>query len=55
MLGQLDYRPITLEGRQCHLRLEGGVWFRRARLPIVSPVHGHYRRLQAETPLNDLF
>jgi hypothetical protein len=27
------------------------VWFRRGRLLIVSPVRGHHRRYQAETPL----
>jgi NADPH2:quinone reductase len=31
------------------------VWFRRGRLFMVSPVHGDYRRCQAETPLSDLF
>jgi hypothetical protein len=30
-------------------------WFRRGRLFMVSPVPGDYRRLQAETPLIDLF
>jgi hypothetical protein len=35
--------------------LKAGVWFRRGRLFMVSPVHGDYRRLQAETPLIVLF
>jgi hypothetical protein len=35
--------------------LKAGVWFRRGRLLIVSPVRGHIRRTQAETPLIDLF
>src|SRR3954471_12225988 len=35
--------------------LKAGVWFRRGRLFMVSPVHGDYRRCQAETPLIDLF
>jgi hypothetical protein len=30
--------------------LKAGEWFRRARLLMVSPVHGDYRRCQAETP-----
>jgi hypothetical protein len=30
--------------------LNTGVWFRRGRLLIVSPVRGHHRRYQAETP-----
>jgi hypothetical protein len=29
--------------------------FRRGRLHIVSPVRGHHRRYQAETPLIALF
>jgi hypothetical protein len=33
------------------LALNTGVWFRRCRLLIVSPVRGHHRRFQAETPL----
>jgi len=32
-----------------------GAWFRRGRLFMVSPVHGDYRRCQAEIPLIDLF
>jgi hypothetical protein len=35
--------------------LNAGVWFRRGRLLIISPVRGHLRRIQAETPLIDLF
>jgi hypothetical protein len=35
--------------------LKAGEWFRRGRLLMVSPVHGDYRRCQAETPLIDLF
>jgi hypothetical protein len=35
--------------------LNADVWFRRGRLFMVSPVHGDYRRCQAETPLIDLF
>jgi hypothetical protein len=31
--------------------LKAGEWFRRGRLLMVSPVHGDYRRYQAETPL----
>jgi hypothetical protein len=35
--------------------LKAGEWFRRGRLLMISPVHGDYRRCQAETPLIDLF
>src|SRR5690242_2059502 len=35
--------------------LKAGEWFRRGRLLMVSPVHGDYRRCQAETPLIVLF
>jgi hypothetical protein len=35
--------------------LKAGVWFRRGRLLMVSPVYGDYRRCQAEIPLSDLF
>jgi hypothetical protein len=35
--------------------LKAGLWFRRGRLFIVSPVRGDHRRFQAETPLIDLF
>jgi hypothetical protein len=31
--------------------LKAGEWFRRGRLIMVSPVHGDYRRCQAEIPL----
>src|SRR6516225_3426518 len=31
--------------------LKAGEWFRRGRLLMVSPVHGDYRRCQAEIPL----
>jgi hypothetical protein len=31
--------------------LKAGEWFRRGRLLMVSPVHGDYRRYQAEIPL----
>jgi hypothetical protein len=31
--------------------LKAGEWFRRGRLLMVSPVHGDYRRHQAEIPL----
>src|SRR5580700_5135005 len=51
MLRQLGYRPIALDGGQSHLALKAGEWFRRGRLLMVSPVHGNYRRCQAEIPL----
>jgi hypothetical protein len=35
--------------------LKAGQWFRRSRLFMVSPVHGDYRRCQAEIPLMVLF
>jgi hypothetical protein len=35
--------------------LKAGVWFRRGRLLMVSPVRGDYRRCQAEIPLIVLF
>jgi hypothetical protein len=35
--------------------LKAGLWFRRGRLFMVSPVRGDHRRFQAETPLIDLF
>jgi hypothetical protein len=35
--------------------LKAAEWFRRGRLLMVSPVHGDYRRCQAETPLIALF
>jgi hypothetical protein len=31
--------------------LKTAEWFRRGRLLMVSPVHGDYRRCQAEIPL----
>jgi ABC transporter substrate binding protein len=37
------------------LALKAGVWFRRGRLFMVSPVRGDHRRFQAETPLIALF
>jgi hypothetical protein len=35
--------------------LKAGEWFRRGRLLMVSPVHGDYRRCQAEIPPIVLF
>jgi hypothetical protein len=35
--------------------LKAGLWFRRGRLFMVSPVRGDHRRFQAETPLIGLF
>jgi len=35
--------------------LKAGLWFRRGRLFMVSPVRGDHRRFQAETPLIALF
>ena len=35
--------------------LKAGVWFLRGRLLIVTPVHSHNRRYQAETLLIALF
>lgn len=55
MLGQLGYRPIALMAARATLALKAGVWFRRGRLLMFSPARGDYRRLQAETPLSDLF
>ena len=37
LLSQLGQRLVASDGRQSHLRFEGGVWFRRGRLVIVSP------------------
>jgi hypothetical protein len=34
--------------------LKAGLWFRRGRLFIVSPVRDDHRRFQAETPLSVL-
>jgi hypothetical protein len=50
MLGQLGYRPVTLDGGKFTFALKAGVWFRRGRLFMVSSVHGDYRRRQAEIP-----
>jgi len=44
-----------LDGGSATFALKAGVWFRRGRLFMVSPVRGDYRRCQAETPLIDLF
>jgi hypothetical protein len=35
--------------------LNAGVWLRRGRLVMVSPVRGHIGRRQAENPLIPLF
>jgi hypothetical protein len=35
--------------------LKAGLWFRRGRLFMLSPVRGDHRRFQAETPLIGLF
>jgi hypothetical protein len=51
MLGQLGYRPIALDGGSATFALKAGEWFRRGRLFMVAPVHGDYRRCQAEIPL----
>ena len=37
LLGKLGQRPITLDGCECHLTLNAGVWFRRGRLGMVFP------------------
>jgi len=50
MLGQLGNGAVALDGA-----LKAAEWFRRGRLLMVSPVHGDYRRCQAETPLIALF
>src|SRR6478609_2716827 len=46
---------LTLSERRLlstpHGILKAGEWFRRGRLLMVSPVHGEYRRCQAEIPL----
>jgi hypothetical protein len=55
VLGQLGYRPVALDGGKRTFALKAGVWFRRGRLFMVSPVHGDNRRCQAETPLIVLF
>jgi hypothetical protein len=41
--------PLT--AARATFALKAGEWFRRGRLLMVSPVHGDYRRYQAETPL----
>jgi len=55
MLGQLGDCAIALDGGRATFALKAGEWFRRGRLLMVSPVHGDYRRCQAETPLIVLF
>src|SRR5882757_8374357 len=45
--------PLT--AARATFALKAGEWFRRVRLLMVSPVHGDYRRCQAETPLIVLF
>ena len=55
MLGQLGYRPIALTAARATFALKVAEWFRRGRLLMVSPVHGDYRRCQAEIPLIVLF
>src|ERR1700740_1173922 len=41
--------PLT--AARAPFALKAGEWFRRGRLLMVSPVHGDYRRYQAEIPL----
>src|SRR5215471_3325777 len=41
--------PLT--AAKATFALKAGEWFRRGRLLMVSPVHGDYRRYQAEIPL----
>src|SRR5580692_5474250 len=41
--------PLT--AARATFALKAGEWFRRGRLIMVSPVHGDYRRCQAEIPL----
>src|SRR6201987_5293167 len=41
--------PLT--AARATFALKAGEWFRRGRLLMVSPVHGDYRRHQAEIPL----
>ncbi len=41
--------PLT--AARATFALKAGKWFRRGRLLMVSPVHGDYRRCQAEIPL----
>src|SRR6266566_1693028 len=45
--------PLT--AARATFALKAAEWFRRGRLLIVSPVHGDYRRCQAEIPLIVLF
>src|SRR5229473_2949066 len=45
--------PLT--AARATFALKAGEWFRRGRLLMVSPVHGDYRRCQAEIPLIVLF
>src|SRR5450432_933109 len=45
--------PLT--AARATFALKAGEWFRRGRLLMVSPVHGDYRRCQAEIPLIILF
>src|ERR1700738_3020498 len=45
--------PLT--AARATFALKAAEWFRRGRLLMVSPVHGDYRRCQAETPLIALF
>jgi hypothetical protein len=37
LLGKLRNRSIALDGGKCTFALKPGVWFRRARLDMVSP------------------
>src|SRR5450631_4411525 len=41
--------PLT--AARATFALKADEWFRRGRLLMVSPVHGDYRRCQAEIPL----
>src|ERR1700686_3444734 len=41
--------PLT--AARATFALKAAEWFRRGRLLMVSPVHGDYRRCQAEIPL----
>jgi len=47
--------PLTRDPPPRANALKAGEWFRRGRLLMVSPVHGDYRRCQAEIPLIVLF
>ena len=56
LLGQLRHCPIALHGGKRYFALKAGVWFRRARLLMLSPFSRAYRaRHQAETPLCVLY